>query len=152
MLESKALALKRFNKLESSFRRRTEFGNAYRNAMQSNFHFGFTKVIPYDEVAIKDNMYIAYVFKKTTRSFAFFWRLKINGPFKEYHHTRQVFGAAVNFIDNDMYMDDLITGTSDIIEAKQIVDQLIKIHSYGQFQLRKWCSNILEVISHLPDE
>ncbi|CAB4062580.1 unnamed protein product [Lepeophtheirus salmonis] len=60
--------------------------------------------------------------------------------------------TAVNVFDNDMYVDGLVTGTSGTIEAKQMVDQLININSYGQFQPRKWCSNIPEVISHLTNE
>ncbi|CAB4066559.1 unnamed protein product [Lepeophtheirus salmonis] len=70
--------------------------------------------------------------------------VKMNAQkFKSRHQT------AVNL--NYMYVNDLATGTSDIIGAKQMVDQL-KINSYRQCQLQKWCSYIPEVISHIPNE
>ena len=49
-------------------------------------------------------------------------------------------------IEHDMYVDDLLTGCSNLEEAKNLQDQLIKTLQTGGFPLRKWTSNSPKLI------
>ena len=49
-------------------------------------------------------------------------------------------------IEHDMYVDDLLTGCSNLEEAKNLQDQLMKTLQTGGFPLRKWTSNSPELI------
>ncbi|XP_011707972.1 PREDICTED: uncharacterized protein LOC105462820 [Wasmannia auropunctata] len=46
----------------------------------------------------------------------------------------------------NFYVDDLLTGASNLIEARCIRDEIIKILQRGQFELSKWSSNHGELL------
>ncbi|XP_063620692.1 uncharacterized protein LOC134793097 [Cydia splendana] len=48
---------------------------------------------------------------------------------------------AAKILDQDFYMDDLLSGTHDIISAKKLQTDLINLLRAGGFNLRKWSSN-----------
>ena len=58
--------------------------------------------------------------------------------------------TAAKVIKKDFYMDDLLTGTNSLQDAKLLQDDLISICSKGGFKLRKWASNNTELVNHLP--
>ena len=53
-------------------------------------------------------------------------------------------------LENDMYVDDLLTGCSNISDARTLQDTLIAVLQQGGFPLRKWTSNESELIKRLP--
>ena len=53
-------------------------------------------------------------------------------------------------LENDMYVDDLLTGCSNISEARTLQDTQIAVSQQGGFPLRKWTSNESELIKRLP--
>ncbi|UYV81867.1 hypothetical protein LAZ67_20002729 [Cordylochernes scorpioides] len=51
----------------------------------------------------------------------------------------------------DFYVDDLVTGTFSVDEGKNSVQELYGLLSAGGFELRKWTSNVPDVLSLLPN-
>nr|CAH7734506.1 unnamed protein product [Callosobruchus chinensis] len=54
---------------------------------------------------------------------------------------REAYPEASDAIINDMYVDDLISGSSDIETASQLRADITKVLSPYGFKLRKWCAN-----------
>ncbi|XP_017797012.1 PREDICTED: uncharacterized protein LOC108578234 [Habropoda laboriosa] len=54
---------------------------------------------------------------------------------------RTSYPLAANTIENDFYMDDLLTGTRTLDDAIKLREQLIGILKAGGFNLRQWASN-----------
>ncbi|XP_070139201.1 uncharacterized protein [Drosophila bipectinata] len=52
----------------------------------------------------------------------------------------------------DFYVDDLLSESDSIDEAFNIMQQTSGIFAKGQFQLRKWCSNVADVLDKVPEE
>ncbi|UYV77693.1 hypothetical protein LAZ67_15001961, partial [Cordylochernes scorpioides] len=51
----------------------------------------------------------------------------------------------------DFYVDDLVTGTFSVDEGKNLAQELYGLLSAGGFELRKWTSNVPDVLSLLPN-
>ncbi|UYV67935.1 hypothetical protein LAZ67_5002542, partial [Cordylochernes scorpioides] len=51
----------------------------------------------------------------------------------------------------DFYVDDLVTGTCSVDEGKNLVQEPYGLLSAGGFELRKWTSNVPDVLSLLPN-
>ena len=49
--------------------------------------------------------------------------------------------AAADIIKSDFYVDDLLSGSNNLEEAREAQNQLIKLLHSGGFNLRKWASN-----------
>jgi hypothetical protein len=64
---------------------------------------------------------------------------------------REKFPEASRIIENNMYMDDLLSGSQTVSGAKQIRDQIIEIMESAKFHLRKWVSNDSQVLSDIPE-
>ncbi|XP_055585300.1 uncharacterized protein LOC129738142 [Uranotaenia lowii] len=62
------------------------------------------------------------------------------------------FPLAAEAIENDTYMDDVISGAEDIQTAKAKVNQLISMTARGGFRLRKFASNQPQILEGLPEE
>ncbi|XP_018315282.1 uncharacterized protein [Mycetomoellerius zeteki] len=60
--------------------------------------------------------------------------------------------SAIEVLERDFYMDDVLTGTNSLAEAIQLQKQLTELLVQGQFALRKWRSNDAKVLKHLNDE
>lgn len=65
---------------------------------------------------------------------------------------RKDYPLAAAILENDCYMDDVLTGTNTITEALELQKQLTKLLARGKFKLRKWRSNKPEVLKHLQKE
>ena len=50
----------------------------------------------------------------------------------------------------DFYVDDLLSGSSSIEEAKALQLKLVNVLEHGGFELRKWLSNSIEVNENVP--
>ncbi|GFT26838.1 integrase catalytic domain-containing protein [Trichonephila clavipes] len=60
---------------------------------------------------------------------------------------------AASAVSADIFMDDLISGSSSISSAKQLKQELTSLFSGAGMQLHKWSSNCIELLSNLdvPD-
>lgn len=67
-------------------------------------------------------------------------------------HSKQDFSSATNVLCNDVYMDDIITGSFSIQEGLRTRDELIKLLRMGGFELRKWASNDPALLDNIPDD
>nr|XP_012234663.1 PREDICTED: uncharacterized protein LOC105679308 [Linepithema humile] len=61
---------------------------------------------------------------------------------------------AAKVVNEDCYMDDVLTGTSTIQEATRITlqRQLTELFSRGHFSLRKWRANNPQILQHLTEK
>ncbi|XP_055706055.1 uncharacterized protein LOC129803485 [Phlebotomus papatasi] len=64
---------------------------------------------------------------------------------------QQSFPMAAEITMRDFYVDDVLTGTSTVEEAKELQRQLSLMLSQGGFKLKKWTSNSAEVLSQIPE-
>lgn len=102
------------------------------------------------------------------------WRFSEKDPLKQYKFNRVIFGLACSpFLANrtilqlardeqqefplaseilkkDIYVDDIVTGSSSLENAKIIKSQLINMLKSAGFELRKWSSNKPELLLDLP--
>lgn len=62
------------------------------------------------------------------------------------------FPNASKVLLTDVYVDDIVTGCDDLEEAKVLQKELIALLHKGGFQLRKWCSNNVELLSSIPPD
>ncbi|UYV76911.1 K02A2.6-like, partial [Cordylochernes scorpioides] len=62
-----------------------------------------------------------------------------------------LFPEASKIIKTDFYVDDLLSGATTIEEAKVLIDDIRKILFSGGFCIRKWMSNVPEVLSGVPE-
>ncbi|XP_077275276.1 uncharacterized protein LOC143904452 [Temnothorax americanus] len=65
---------------------------------------------------------------------------------------RRRFPLACRVLLEDFYMDDALTGTSNLEEAQRLRDELIELLACGGFHLRKWCSNEPSLLEPLLDK
>ncbi|XP_015121728.1 uncharacterized protein LOC107044383 [Diachasma alloeum] len=64
---------------------------------------------------------------------------------------RERFPLASAKLKQDLYVDDLLTGTSTLEEALQLLNEIIDLLSTGGFNLRQCASNSPDVLHGLPD-
>ncbi|XP_062556622.1 uncharacterized protein LOC134221449 [Armigeres subalbatus] len=62
------------------------------------------------------------------------------------------FPLAARAIREDVYMDDVITGTDEVELAVSTRNQLTEMMQCGGFKLRKWACNVPEVLDGVPEE
>ncbi len=115
--------------------------------------------------------------RKDQNSHRFLWRdLEINKKPKKYCMTRVTFGstsspflsiatvqkhardhkeeyprAAEEILEN-MYVDDLLSGSEDDASALEMKCELTELMYIGGFHLTKWASNSMSVMKSIPDE
>ena len=65
---------------------------------------------------------------------------------------RHQFPRAAKILEEDFYVDDCLTGTSDITDAKRLYHELISLMQNGCFNLRKFSSNSQELLNEIPLE
>ncbi|XP_018371762.1 PREDICTED: uncharacterized protein LOC108766766 [Trachymyrmex cornetzi] len=64
----------------------------------------------------------------------------------------QTYPGAAATIQNDFYMDDLITGSDSVSHLQQLKQEVVKILATVELELRKWNSNVLELLSNSENE
>ncbi|XP_076661051.1 uncharacterized protein LOC143364796 [Halictus rubicundus] len=62
------------------------------------------------------------------------------------------FSGAAARIKRDLYVDDLVTGTDSITEAKRLQHQIITLLKKGALNIRQWASNEPKLLSSLSKE
>ena len=60
--------------------------------------------------------------------------------------------AASKTIQNDFYVDDLLTGSDSLEEAANLKTTVTSILQTAKLPLRKWCSNSLKLLADIPEE
>ncbi|XP_059045891.1 uncharacterized protein LOC131841587 [Achroia grisella] len=55
-------------------------------------------------------------------------------------------------ITYDIYVDDIVTGANNMIEARQVKSQVVELLKSGHFELRKWASNKPELLDDVLTE
>ena len=53
-------------------------------------------------------------------------------------------------INNNLYVDDLLTGASDFEHATQLQDEIIATLKTACFDIRKWISSVSSIVERLP--
>ena len=66
---------------------------------------------------------------------------------KHFENYRDSFKELIKIIENDMYVHDLITGSNNLEEVKEIKQNSIQLFKKGGFNLHKWNSNVPELES-----
>ncbi|XP_055714253.1 uncharacterized protein LOC129808500 [Phlebotomus papatasi] len=64
----------------------------------------------------------------------------------------QKFPLAAVTAQRDFYVDDVLTGSSDVTTAQELQQQLHNMLQSGGFMLKKWASNSTEALEHVPVE
>ncbi|GFT22599.1 integrase catalytic domain-containing protein [Trichonephila clavipes] len=59
---------------------------------------------------------------------------------------------AVSVTIRDIYMDDVLTGSSDFQEFQKLQLELISLFKKAGMSLHKWCSNTPEILNSIPKE
>lgn len=62
-----------------------------------------------------------------------------------------LFPRASNVLQNDFYVDDLLSGAQNFEDALKLKNELIQLLKKGGFHLRKWGSNCQELISDMSE-
>ncbi|KAL7725084.1 hypothetical protein ACLKA6_016157 [Drosophila palustris] len=65
---------------------------------------------------------------------------------------KESFPIGASAVLQDFYVDDFISGGASVSEAISKMQQTGQILSRGNFKLRKWCSNRLEVLADVAEE
>ncbi|XP_043477349.1 uncharacterized protein LOC122508206 [Leptopilina heterotoma] len=68
------------------------------------------------------------------------------------HEERTSYPLAAKAIEEDMYVDDLLTGTNSVEEAKRLRDDIITITNRAGLTMCKWLSNHSAIMMDLPDK
>ncbi|XP_058448881.1 uncharacterized protein LOC131428841 [Malaya genurostris] len=60
--------------------------------------------------------------------------------------------AAVDVVKHDFYVDDLLSGASDVQSAIRRCKEVSAMLASAGFPLKKWASNSVEVLAEIPEE
>ena len=63
---------------------------------------------------------------------------------------KQNFPLAAEILNEEVYMDDTLSGSHTIDLGKQKISQVIQICKVGGFELRKWAANDVRLLEDLP--
>ena len=66
---------------------------------------------------------------------------------KHFENYRGSFKELIKIIEDDMYVDDLVTGGNNLEEVKEIKQSSVQLLKKGSFSLHKWNSNVPELES-----
>ena len=61
---------------------------------------------------------------------------------KHFENYRDSFKKLIKIIENDIYVDDLVTGGNNLEEFKDIKQNLVQLFKKGGFSLHRWKSNM----------
>lgn len=61
------------------------------------------------------------------------------------------FPKAIDYVDRDIYVDDIVSSVCTLNEAKIVFEQLVGLFKAGQFELVKWSTNNTELYTYFPD-
>ena len=59
---------------------------------------------------------------------------------------------AAEVIIGDMYVDDLVTGSDDLSDARSLQEEIIYVLGKGCFVLHKWCAGHADLLEDIPEQ
>ena len=62
------------------------------------------------------------------------------------------FPFAAEVISCDMYVDDLVTGSNNLSEARRLQEEIIHVLGKGGFALHKWCASHPDLLEGIPEQ
>ncbi|XP_060810093.1 uncharacterized protein LOC132904196 [Amyelois transitella] len=65
---------------------------------------------------------------------------------------KSVYPDCFDIINNDFYMDDLLTGANDEETAVYLLSRITEVLAKGQFLMHKWASNSSMILAQIPDK
>jgi Pao retrotransposon peptidase/Putative peptidase (DUF1758)/Integrase zinc binding domain len=65
---------------------------------------------------------------------------------------KQNYPTACDVAENDIYMDDLMTGTDTIEEALELQKDIISLFSLAGFKWHKWCANDPRILENIDEK
>ncbi|XP_065093422.1 uncharacterized protein LOC135714080 [Ochlerotatus camptorhynchus] len=65
---------------------------------------------------------------------------------------KERFPMAAEIVENDFYVDDILSGANSIPEAADRIVQLKQLLESGGFPIHKWSSNSPEILRNIPEE
>ncbi|XP_041786397.1 uncharacterized protein LOC121601646 [Anopheles merus] len=68
------------------------------------------------------------------------------------HDHKQQYPLAVDPVLHDFYVDDLLTGADDVVEAVGMRTQISQMLESAGFLLKKWASNVSEALEGVPSD
>ncbi|XP_040173682.1 uncharacterized protein LOC120906234 [Anopheles arabiensis] len=68
------------------------------------------------------------------------------------HDHKQQYPLAVDPVLHDFYVDDLLTGAEDVVEAVGMRTQITQMLESAGFLLKKWASNVSEALEGVPSD
>ncbi|XP_061519801.1 uncharacterized protein LOC133395117 [Anopheles gambiae] len=68
------------------------------------------------------------------------------------HDHKQQYPLAVDPVLHDFYVDDLLTGAEDVVEAVGMRTQISQMLESAGFLLKKWASNVSEALEGVPSD
>lgn len=122
-------------------------------------------------------MYRQILMRESDRDFQrIFWRSDMSYPIQEYRLNTVTYGVssapflacrtinqlvadegndfplARQVLSSDVYVDDIVSGSSTVSEVQQMKKETIALLDRGHLELRKWASNKPELLADLPPE
>lgn len=122
-------------------------------------------------------MYRQILVREPDRDFQrIFWRSDVTWPIQEYRLNTVTYGVssapflacrtinqlvadegndfplARQVLSSDIYIDDIVSGSSTLSEVQKIKTETIQLLNRGHLELRKWASNKPELLADLPPE
>ncbi|GFW46428.1 integrase catalytic domain-containing protein [Trichonephila clavipes] len=78
------------------------------------------------------------------------WKTSVNSPLKTYRSTTVTYASPI--VENDFYVDDVLSGVPDLETAIEIQQQLIGMMNACGMHLYKWCSNSCHPLSKVSTD
>jgi len=63
-----------------------------------------------------------------------------------------LYPLAAEVISRDMYVEDLVTGSDNLAEARRLQEEIIHNLGKGGFALHKWCANHADLLEGIPEQ
>jgi len=93
------------------------------------------------------------VMKNRKLSYTDSFALSLDGTIKHHLETYElILPEIVDILKNDLYVDDLATGTDSVNAGKELYEINKRILKEGGFNLRKWVTNNLELQTFLDEK
>lgn len=84
-----------------------------------------------------------------------FYRLGLHAAYALQRHVQEHSEGNEDVVQSVLqafYVDNCLQSLKSPEQARQLIDKMRALLASGGFDMRQWCSNMPEVVSHLPPE
>ncbi|GFV86492.1 uncharacterized protein TNCV_2156851 [Trichonephila clavipes] len=177
---SRFLAVVRLNQLWKKLPKHYELQTLYKSFLQEYIDLNHMQLVA-DSLETNISYFLPHhgVFRpdsKTTKLRMILWKDSVDGPVQTYKLNTVTYGStcapylatrtiqqlardegehyplAASVTIRDIYMDDILTGSSDFQEFQKLQLELINLFKKAGMSLHKWCSNTPEILNSIPKE